>query len=135
MLQKEAISLSKDPKFSASNGWVTNFMKRNKLSKRKRTQKVKKLVKDYLDEAEKYFTKIREILMHEGEENVLFVNFDEVNLPFDLSGDYTIEEQGVNQVSILTHNKAKETCTISIGVTSDGQIILQLIIFKNKFKK
>jgi len=35
-------------------------------------------------------------------------------------------------VPILAHNKAKETCTISVGVTSDGEVLLPLIIFKYK---
>ena len=108
------------------------FYEKKQTFKKETNQKIKKLIKDNLDDAEKYFTKIREILMHKGEENVLFINFDEVNLPFDLSCNFPIEEQGENQVPILTHNKAKIFCIIYTGVTSDGQIILQLIIFKYK---
>ena len=60
------------------------------------------------------------------------MNFDEVNLPFDLAGDYTIEKVGSKQVPIITTNNARETCTIAACITSDGNSILPLMIFKYK---
>jgi len=134
MLTKEALRLNTDATFLASKGWRTNFLTRNKLAIRKRTQKVKNLMLDYHKKAENYFSVLRDIHLQDGND-VLFINFDEVSLPFNLGGSYTIEEQGVSQVPITTHNKSKETCTISSGVTSDGEIILPLIIFKIKHWK
>lgn len=85
MIKSEALTISQSPKFSASNCWAKNFMKRNKLTLRKKTQQLKNLVQDYVTVAEKYFYRLNEILSESAE--VLFVNFDEVNLPFDMAGE------------------------------------------------
>ena len=66
------------------------------------------------------------------EEDCLFINFDESSLCFDLSKDKTLDKKGANQVKIITHTNEKETCTIATGITSDGETLITLIIFKYK---
>ena len=72
--------------------------------------------------------------MEEEEDDILFSNSDEVNLPFELSGDYTIESAGEKQVPVVTTHNARETCTIACCVTSEGKSILPLLIFKSCVK-
>lgn len=67
--------------------------------------------------------------------NILrFINFDESNLPLDMAGDSTIDKIGTPQVKILTHSKERETCSIATGISSNGEVILPLVIFKYKYK-
>ena len=129
MMQLRAVELSQEPDFVASYRWMKNFLKRNGYSIRKRTTKLKKMNKDYLKEVHKYFEKLKDC----RQEECLFINFDESCLPFDLLGEMTIEAKGSKQVQILTHCKEKGTCTISTGITSDGDVILPLVIFKYRY--
>ena len=109
------------------------FSKEKWISIRKKTQKIKKLSDEYKKEAETYFKKPAEI--RSKHEDILYVNFDEVNLPFEVGADYTIDQKGASQVPILSHTKAKESCTFATGITSDGDILLPLVIFKYKPQK
>ena len=68
-------------------------------------------------------------------EEISYINFDEVNLPFEVGTDYTIDQKGASQVPILSHTKAKESCTSATGIISDGDILLPLVIFKYKPQK
>jgi len=130
-LRAKALELNQDNKeFQASNTWLRNFLKRNGLSLRKRTKKIKKINKEYLNEVKKYFDKLSSL---REEEECLFINFDEMSLPFDLMNEHTIDYKGSAQVKLLTHNKEKETCTISTGISSDGKVVLPMIIFKYKY--
>jgi len=95
---------------------------------------VKKLIKGHHKEAEEYFEKLRDIHIHYGKD-VLFVKLDEVNIPFDLGAEYSVESQGTNQVPVGAHKHSKEACTISAGVSSDRQVILPVLIFESKYRR
>lgn len=135
MIRKEALRLAgpKNKKFTASDTWLYNFLKRNHLSLRKRTRQIQILKEDLITNVDKYFTKLEKLKKDYQKEGILYINMDEVNLPFDLGKDYTIDQKGIDQVPIVTHSKSRETCTIAPCVTSDGDIILPFIIFKYKY--
>jgi len=65
-------------------------------------------------------------------QDTLYINFDETNLPFNLASQYTINTKGANQVPLLNHSRDTETCTVALVVTSDGDFLLPLVTFKYK---
>ncbi len=129
MVLLKAKELSKDVNFSASNIWLHNFLKRYNFSLRKRTKKVKKIKEDYLKDVHVYFEKLDKL----REDDCLFINFDESNMCFDMSSDFTVDMKGAKLINIMTHNKERETCSIASGITSEGNFILPLIIFKYQY--
>jgi len=130
MVQKKALEISTDKNFDASYSWVRNFMKRNNFSLRKRTTKMKQLKEDYLNDVKNHLEKLEEYIT-DGKDT-LYINFDETSFPFNLISEYTIATKGSTQVPILTHSKERETCTVATAVTSDGEFLLPLVIFKYK---
>ena len=118
--------------FAASDTWFCNFLKRNKLSIRKKTHVVQKLKENYEIEVENYFDKIRKHL--QSKNDLVSLNFDETNIPFDLSRDQTIEETGSKEITLLTHAKSKLTCTVAPCISSEGDCLLPMLIFKYKHK-
>ncbi len=129
MIITKAKEFSSNESFRASNVWLKSFLKRNNFSLRKKTKKLMKIKEDYMKEVYLYFEKLKEL----RKEECLFINFDESNLCFDMSPDYTVDRIGARHVDVITHNKGKETCTIATGITSDGEFILPLIIFKYQY--
>ena len=119
MVKMKARDIITQKSFKNSDGWLDAFLKRNQLSRRKRTQTVS------------YFEEL-DTVMEQADDDILFLNFDKVNISFDLLKDYTIESQGIKQVPLVTTHKGRETCTIACCITSDGQSLAPLLIFKYK---
>jgi len=81
---------------------------------------------NYKENAEIYFRRLKE-LREKYEDNLLFVNMDEVNIPFEMGTEDTLNQKGNFQLLIITHTKAKESRTIAPAVTSDGDVLFTLI--------
>jgi transposase len=131
----KAKSLVNSSGFKAGSSWLDAFLKRNKLSRRRRTHEVKKLQASFDNEVKEYFTKLEEI--RKKDQEILYINFDEVPFVYDMMSDYTIHSKGEKRVELLTNNKAKVRMTVGLSITSEGQHLSPLIvsIYKQKMKK
>ena len=127
MITQRSLKLMKRDDFTASSKWLRNFLKRNSFSIRKKTHVVQKLKDDYHFEVERYFKELKSIT---NLSDPLFLNFDETSVPFDPSSSTTIDEKGSKEVSVITHNKGKLTCTMGACISSDGKKELPMAIFK-----
>ena len=139
MIRKKAINLKNKPGFRASCSWLKKFMIRNKLSFRKKTHIVQKLRETYQNKVLEYFEKLDSIQKKYGN-NIVYINFDETPIYYDMSQDYTVEMKGKKQISVMSHPDSKHRLSACIGVTSQGDVLPLLAILlyrgtKNNKKK
>jgi len=134
MLKMKALELKNSDAFVASPGWLQCFLKRNNIVKRKRTHIIQKLRENYDELVKEYFKKINEI-RHQYNDNVTFVNFDEIPMQYDLSHDSTLSLKGKKQIDIISHNGSKNRFYLCPAVTSDGEVLGTLILFVYKSQK
>jgi transposase len=131
-----ARSLPNPNKLKFSHGWLFNFMKRNKLSYRKRTTSIivdQKIVKEGID---RFFNSFIHF-MAENPHLTIIANVDETRIEKDMLGEKTIEMKGSNSVPIRTTNSERigKLIDLFIGYTvilctlSNGYKFSPLIIF------
>jgi len=132
MIKDKALTPVNVPGFEASDEWLSNFMTRNRFAIKKKTHVIQQLKASYQKDVEVYFQTIDEIL--KNNEDPLFLNFDEVNVPFELSGDKTMDNRGSKEISGISHYKAKLSCTVALCAASDRYLLLPSMIFKSQSK-
>ncbi|CAJ0609843.1 unnamed protein product [Cylicocyclus nassatus] len=57
---------------------------------------------------------------------------DEVPVTFDMSGKYTVDKKGAQDITITTTGGEKTNFTVVLGVTADGNFCPPMVIFKRK---
>ena len=117
-------------KFSASSGWVSKFKNRYKIVSRKITTKIKKRLSEVQEQVEAYFSLVRDITKQD--KNVVFVNFDQVAIFFELHQNFTREVEGKGCVGVRSTGKDKERINSIICITSCGHVLPPVVIFKTK---
>ena len=98
--------------FKASFRWLTLFMKRHKLSLRRRTkisQKLPKQTEELLEQFQQFVTHLR--IRKSFEFNNIF-NMDETPVWFDMAGNFTINEIGDKTVHIRGTSNEKNRFTV-----------------------
>jgi len=130
MLKQKALEIKDDSgsEFNASNGWLEGFLKRNRITNRKRTHIIQKLKSDYGKNVLNYFKQIDEIQLKYGE-NIIYVNFDETPITYDLCKDKTLHYQGEKEISLVSHPGAKHRFSLCPAIASNGEILDTLVIF------
>ena len=106
-------------------------MTRNRISYRKKTHIIQKLREDYQDSVQSYFEKINNLKDKYGED-IIFINFDEVPIYYDLAKDSTFHFTGEKQVSILSHPASKHRLSACLGITSSGEVLSMLVVMLYK---
>jgi hypothetical protein len=127
-----------NPEFRASNGWVRNFITRHNLSYRSSTHAIQKILDSYPSLISKLLEQIRSLRFkyedqkEDGKSKVVVFNMDETPLEFDLAHKCTYDFCGNKQISVLRTNGAKSRCTIDLTISSTGDFLMPLIIFKTQ---
>src|SRR5437588_5162622 len=80
--------------FKASFRWLTSFMKRYKLSLRRRTKISQKLPKQTEELLEKFYQFIARLRIKKSFEFRNIFNMDETTVYFDIAGNFTINAVG-----------------------------------------
>ena len=75
--------------FTASNGWLVRFLNRNQISRRKKTHLTQVVVEKLNKEMQLHLQTLN--ALSESGENIIYVNFDDVPVMYDLSSDYIYE--------------------------------------------
>ena len=96
------------------------------------TTKVKKKISDVKDDVLTFFRLIEPM---DKWQNVVWINFDEVALFFEIDQNYTLEVKGKKVIGIRSFGKDKERATVLLTATSDGHIFPPVLIFKSVAKK
>ena len=118
--------------FKASCGWVDRFMRRNRLSLRRRTAICQKLHTDF---EEKLVNFHRHVIMLRKRGNFLMGqigNADKMPIWLDMPRNYTVEQKGAKQVLIRTSDCEKQRITVMLGITADRHKLPPYLIFKRK---
>jgi len=132
MIQDKAKELRPINSFHASRGWLDRFLKRNRISRRKKTHTIQKLRSDYKSNTEQYFARLNELQALHGE-NLVFLNFDELPVYYDLAGDYTYNITGQKEVKMLSHTGKNYRTTVSLCISSEGEALPPLVIFVYRY--
>ncbi len=59
-----------------------------------------------------------------------FVNKDEIAVHFDLRSNYTVSEEGANNLSVCCGSPANKRRTVCIAVSADGTKLPLFVIYK-----
>lgn len=116
--------------FTASPSWCQAFMQRKKLSFRSRTSVGQPLPDDYEAKALTFRRFVLQQCLYLSPHNI--GNVDEVPVPFDVVHGRTVDTMGVDSVRIDTTGHEKSNFTVVLSVTSSGEKLKPLIIFKKK---
>ena len=90
-----------DP-FSASRGWLENFLKRKNLVLRRITAQGRDLPKNFRALSLEYFSRNNVIFKKANFDRNLLMNMDETSVYVDFPSAYTYEECGVKRVKATT---------------------------------
>jgi hypothetical protein len=81
---------------------------------------------------EQYFEEVVKLLK---DDNVVFINYDEVGVFFEMSSDKTLELEGSNHVKLRSSGSDKQRLTLIPCVCSDGNILPPIFIIKSASTK
>ena len=123
--------------FNATNGWWTRARKRLKIVMRVATHVIQKLCSKSGEDIQLYLAKIQQLKISNlapspVKVELLFGNFDEVPLLFDMVSGRTYDFQGKKEICIQTTTGIKMRVTILMSILSNGVILPPLFIFKSK---
>lgn len=140
-IKEKALSFKTEENFCASNGWFANFKKRYKISHRSPTHvmstftdKCIDAMAEYLKELMKERFEIERCSFLHSKKSILFINFDEVPIFFDISSSRTYDLKGKKEITVKSNKDQKLRTTVMLGITSDGSRLPPLIIFKSRNK-
>lgn len=122
--------LPHNPNFTASYGWVQKFMKRHELTLRARTSISQKLPSDYKEQVCDFLEFMRR--NRRRHEPVYIMNMDETPLYFDNVPNRTVAQKGVKTVRMLSTGGEKKRCTVTLGISDNGDFLPTMVVFKGK---
>lgn len=63
---------------------------------------------------------------------MIFINFDEIPIYYDMARDSTYHYKGEKQITVLSHTASQHRLTACLASTSDGDVLNPLIISRYK---
>ena len=117
----------------ASRGRLEKFLRRNTLVRRRKTHQAQVLIDIITQETASYIELLS--LYQDLNEDLVFVNMDEIYIPFDLAGDYTCHFKGEKTIDIASHQDAKVGMTLMPCILSNGESLPPLLIFNYPYAK
>jgi len=118
------------PNFRGSDRWCNRFMHRNRFSVRAVTSVGQTLPLDWKEKSELFYCYLND--KKKGVNHQAIGNMDEVNMCFDMPGNFTVEQKGTEDVKINTTGAEKCSFTVVLSVTADGGKLPPMVIFKRK---
>ena len=112
-----------------SRGWFQKFKKRHRITNRKINTKVKKSFEELQKIVKRYFEEVSELFQEN--DNIVFVNYDEIGVFFEISQDKTLEVEGTNHVKLRSSGSYKKRLTLIHTVCSDGQVLPPIFMIKS----
>ena len=130
-IQKKALNLyGGDDRFSASRGWLENFLRRNGFSLRRRTTVSQRLPQDLIPKVSSFILHVRKLRLLKNYQLSSIGNMDETPLWLDMPGDTTVSRIGERSVSIRTTGHDKGRFTVILAAMADGRKLKPFIVFK-----
>lgn len=129
-IRKKAKILEDNNDFKASAKWAQSFMRRYKLSVRRRTSVGQPLPADHLEKCAKFKQFVQAETLDIFPHNL--GNVDEVPVQFDIVYEKTVATRGSDSIKIDSTGHEKSNFTVVLGVTAAGERLKTMIIFKKK---
>ena len=131
-LFNEINSNENSEEFSASNGWLMGFLKRNCLTIRKRTTVSQKTPEDIADRVVSYLVFIEGLRRNCGYRDSCIGAADETAIWIDPLQDHTIEKIGKKTISLFSTGNHKAKLSVTLAAMADGRKLLPFIVLKGK---
>lgn len=130
-IQRRALELYQgDGEFSASRGWLENFLKRKGFSLRRRTTTSQRLPQDFIVKVSSFVLRIRRLRIANKYPLAMIGNMDETPLWLDMPGDTTVSRVGERTISIRTTGHDKGRFTVILAAMADGRKLPPFVVFK-----
>ena len=125
-------TLSTDPSFKASLGWLRAFMKRKELPLRRRTTVCQNTPVAHIEKLVQFVMHLRQLqTIHQFHPNSVYA-MDETACWMDMPGDTTVHFSGVRSVSVKSTGHDKNHYTVVLTAKADGTKMKPFIVFKGK---
>lgn len=118
--------------FKVSKKWVTNFMRRNGLSLRRRTTVCQKLPDAYEEKKEAFLEFVSELKEQHAFTLGQIGNADQTPVWFDMPSRRTVAVKEERQVRVMTTGNEHNRFTVMLCCTADGHKLPPFIVFKRK---
>ena len=125
-LVEEGTSSSGD--FSASEGWLINFMQRHNISLRRTTTACQKAPEDYIAKLINFIMYVQDIVSEKKIGNGGVYACDETAVWLDAMSNTTLEESGTKEVSVKTTGHDKMRITVLLCAKVDGTKLKPFIL-------
>lgn len=141
MIQRKAIEVlfggapddeKENTEFTASDGWLTKFLKRNHFSLRKRTTIAQKTPEDIAEKVISYIIFVEGLRRNCAYRSSAIGAADETAVWIDPLQDFTIEKVGTKTVSLFSTGNQKAKFTVTLAAMADGNKLPPLIVLKGK---
>ena len=136
VLRRDVARIAKEiitnPHFSASLGWISEFMRRYRFVTRVKTTAGQSLPKNVSERIIDYVTNCRKRITRNQLPLNCIANMDDTAVWADLPGNSTIEVRGAHTVQIATTGHDKQRITICLAPFADGTKLKPFIVFKGK---
>ena len=120
--------------FKLSNRWLYAFMRRQRLSLRRRTKIVQKLLKQIEESLEKFHQFITRLRIEKSYEMSHIFNMDETPVWFDMAGNFSVNQTGEKTVHIRGTGNEKNRFTVVLTCAAGRNIkFFFRFCFKSEF--
>ena len=121
-------SLTNNPEFKASRGWISNFMKRHDFVIRRRTTTGQSLPPHLADKVVSF---VKFCDSQRAQHKLLrcdIGNMDETAIWSDMPGNTSVDKRGVKMVPLLTTGHEKSRVTVFLSAIADGCKLPPLVV-------
>jgi hypothetical protein len=114
-----------------TNSWAKSLLRRMKFVKRKGTKAAKKVPANFEDIRAAFLNRVHDKVQQYQIPPELIANFDETGAPYIPVSDWTMEEQGANQVPMFGYDD-KRQMTVFLGIAASGDLLPCQLIYEGK---
>ena len=133
MIKNKAIQIADSLRitdFKGSNGWLQNFLVRNKFVLRRITTTGRKLPNDAPEAVNEFFALCNRTLRNVNREQIFAA--DETNFHLDSPPNYTYETRGIDRVGATTSGKEKAKVSVMVCANAMGLKLPLVVIVPRK---
>lgn len=120
--------------FDLSPRWARSLLERMNFVRRKGTKAARKLPPDFPEIRDEFVKRVRTVIDKNVVPPEMFVNFDQTNAKFVPTADYTLEECGSKQVSIIGMDDKREM-TVLLACSLSGNLLPPQLLYAGKTAK
>ena len=119
------------PKQVLTNDWARSLLRRMKFVKRKGTKAAKKVPENFVELGDQFKARIHSVKTRYQIPPEMIVTFDETASKIIPTDDWTLEEQGATQVSIIGADD-KRAITLGLAFSGSLEMLQSQLIYEGK---